>query len=221
VTPVSGDPITEERRLPDAAVGRLPVYLRALTALQASGTETVSSDQLADLAGVNAAKVRKDLSHLGSYGTRGVGYAVEQLQFQIARALGLSGDLPVAIVGLGNLGRALAGYRGFAPRGFRVVALFDNDPTLVGEQVGDLLVRHAGDLEQVCADEKVAIGVVTVPVAAAQQATDRLVVAGVRSILNFAGTVVSVPESVSMRQVDLASELQILSYHQQRIATTG
>jgi redox-sensing transcriptional repressor len=215
---VSGDTNTEERRLPEAAVGRLPVYLRVLSGLQLAGTEIVSSDQLAELAGVNAAKVRKDLSHLGSYGTRGVGYSVEQLQFQIARALGLSSDLSVAIVGLGNLGRALAGYRGFVQRGFRVVALFDTDPSLVGETVGELVVSPSEHLEQVCAATKVSIGVIAVPVTAAQVVADRMVSAGIASILNFAATVVNVPDHVSLRQVDLASELQILSYHQQRVA---
>src|SRR6187431_3667246 len=116
------------RRIPDATVARLPVYLRLLYEVAADGATNVSSERLAELAGVNAAKVRKDLSYLGSYGTRGVGYDVEYLLFQMSRELGLTQDWPVAIVGLGNLGQALANYRGFGARGFRVVALFDADP---------------------------------------------------------------------------------------------
>src|ERR671926_1588262 len=131
-----------ERAIPEATVARLPLYLRSLIDLTERGTQTVSSEGLADAAGVNAAKVRKDLSYLGSYGTRGVGYDVEFLVYQISRELGLTQDWPVAIVGIGNLGHALAGYGGFATRGFRVVALFDADPNVVGEVVAGLPVRH-------------------------------------------------------------------------------
>src|SRR5437588_12611725 len=134
------------RRIPEATVARLPVYLRSLLEMGEAGTTTVSSERLAELAGVNAAKVRKDLSYLGSYGTRGVGYDVEYLLYQINRELGLTQDWPVAIVGLGNLGHALANYRGFLSRGFRVVALVDADPSKVGERIGDLAVRHIEDL---------------------------------------------------------------------------
>src|SRR6201995_3012552 len=130
-------PMTPGRRIPEATVARLPVYLRCLLELAESKTSTVSSDRLAGMAGVNAAKVRKDLSYLGSYGTRGVGYDVEYLMYQISRQLGLTQDWPVVIVGFGNLGHALSNYRGFASRGFRIVALFDADPTKIGEKVGD------------------------------------------------------------------------------------
>src|SRR5579884_1277682 len=120
-------------RIPEATVSRLPVYLRSLVDLAAEQVTTVSSERLAELAGVNAAKVRKDLSYLGSYGTRGVGYDVGFLIDQVGRQLGATQDWPVVIVGLGNLGRALANYRGFLARGFRIVALFDVDPDMVGE----------------------------------------------------------------------------------------
>src|SRR5215831_12500601 len=129
------------RHIPEATVARLPVYLRALLEVAEQKTATISSERLADLAGVNAAKVRKDLSHLGSYGTRGVGYDVEYLLYQISRELGLTQDWPVAIVGVGNLGHALANYRGFGSRGFRFVALFDADPAKVGEELAGLTVR--------------------------------------------------------------------------------
>lgn len=204
------------RRIPEATVARLPLYLRSLVEMAEAKTATISSERLAELAGVNAAKVRKDLSYLGSYGTRGVGYDVEFLLYQISRELGLTQDWPVLIVGLGNLGHALANYRGFLARGFRVVALVDADPSKVGERIGDLAVRHVDDLPAVVAEEGVAIGIIATPAPVAQEVADRLVAAGVTSILNFAPSVISVPPHVSLRKVDLSIELQILSFYQQR-----
>jgi redox-sensing transcriptional repressor len=206
------------RHIPEATVARLPVYLRSLLEVAEVKTTTISSERLADLAGVNAAKVRKDLSYLGSYGTRGVGYDVEYLLYQISRQLGLNQDWPVVIVGVGNLGHALANYRGFAARGFRVVALFDADPGKVGERIGELEIRAMDDLHRVVREEGVAIGVLTTPPQVAQEVADRLVEAGVSAILNFAPTVISVPSHVSLRKVDLSIELQILSFYQQRAA---
>ena len=206
------------RRIPEATVARLPVYLRALLEVADAKTATISSERLAELAGVNAAKVRKDLSYLGSYGTRGVGYDVEFLLYQISRELGLTQDWPVVIVGIGNLGHALANYRNFSARGFRVVALLDADPAKVGERVGDLCVRSLDDLAEIARTEHVAIGIIATPAAAAQDVADTLVEAGVTSILNFAPTVLSVPDHVSLRKVDLSIELQILSFYQQRAA---
>jgi redox-sensing transcriptional repressor len=176
---------------------------------------------LADLAGVNAAKVRKDLSYLGSYGTRGVGYDVEFLLYQISRQLGLTRDWPIVIVGVGNLGHALANYRGFAARGYRIVALLDADPGKVGEQLGEHHIRHMSDLDEVVKGEKVAIGVIATPATVAQEVADRLVEAGVSSILNFAPTVISVPDHVALRKVDLSIELQILSFYHQRSVSSA
>src|SRR3954447_4011214 len=204
------------RRIPEATVARLPIYLRSLLEAAEAKTATVSSERLAELAAVNAAKVRKDLSYLGSYGTRGVGYDVEYLLYQISRELGLTQDWPVVIVGVGNLGHALANYRGFSARGFRIVALLDADPTKVGERLGGTTIRHMDDLDEVVRGEQVAIGVITTPPAVAQDVADRLVAAGVTSILNFAPTVLSVPRHVSLRKVDLSIELQILSFYQQQ-----
>lgn len=201
-------------RIPEATVSRLPVYLRALLELVGDQVPTVSSERLAELSGVNAAKVRKDLSYLGSYGTRGVGYDVAFLVDQVGRELGMTRDWPVVIVGLGNLGRALANYRGFPTRGFRVAALLDSDPLLVGEQVGDLLVRHIDELERAVAEEEVAVGMIATTASAAQEVADRLVRAGVTAILNFAPVVLAVPDHVSLRKVDLAIELQILTFYQ-------
>jgi len=206
------------RRIPEATVARLPIYLRCLLEVADGKTTTVSSERLADLAGVNAAKVRKDLSYLGSYGTRGVGYDVEFLLYQISRELGLTQDWPVVIVGLGNLGHALANYRGFGARGFRVVALVDADDAKVGEKIGDMVVRHIDDLPAIAKEFHPAIGIIATPAGSAQDVADRLVAAGVSSILNFAPAVLNVPDEVSIRKVDLSIELQILSFYQQRQA---
>lgn len=206
------------RGIPDATVARLPVYLRTLSSLADRGIGSVSSDELANAAGVNSAKLRKDLSHLGSYGVRGVGYDVDYLVNQIVRALGLTQDWPVVIVGIGNLGQALAGYAGFATRGFAVVALVDVDPAVVGRVVAGLPVRGIGELAAVVDEHAVSIGVVATPAPSAQDVCDRLVAAGVRSVLNFAPCVLSVPEGVDVRKVDLSTELQILAYHEQRKA---
>jgi redox-sensing transcriptional repressor len=207
--------ITEARPIPEATVARLPLYYRALLDMADQAVTTVSSEQLAERAGVNAAKVRKDLSYLGSYGTRGVGYDVEHLVREVSGELGLTRDWPVVIVGLGNLGRALANYRGFGARGFRIVALIDADPAKVGERLGDLAVEPIEALHAVVAERRVAIAMIATPAGAAQDVADRLVEAGVGSILNFAPTVVVVPPDVSLRKVDLATELQILSFYQQ------
>jgi redox-sensing transcriptional repressor len=204
------------RKIPEATVARLPLYLRSLLESQHAGTTTISSERLAELAGVNAAKVRKDLSYLGSYGTRGVGYDVEYLLFQMSRELGLTQDWPVAIIGQGNLGQALANYVGFGDRGFPIVALCDADPRVVGTTVHGIVVRHVDELPALAADHGIAIGIIATPASAAQDVADILVAAGVSSILNFAPTVIAVPDDVSLRKVDLAVELQILSFYQQR-----
>jgi redox-sensing transcriptional repressor len=207
------------RHIPEATVARLPVYLRSLTELLGEKITTVSSERLAEMAGVNAAKVRKDLSYLGSYGTRGVGYEVEYLLFQMSRALGLTRDWPVVIVGAGNLGSALANYGGFTQRGFPVVAMFDADHAKVGRRVHGVEVRHLDELPALAAELHVGIGVIATPAGAAQDVADRLVAAGVTSILNFAPVVISVPDGVSLRKVDLALELQILSFYQEHRGT--
>jgi redox-sensing transcriptional repressor len=208
------------RRIPEATVARLPVYLRILYDLATEGVANVSSERLAELAGVNAAKVRKDLSYLGSYGTRGVGYDVEYLVYQMSRELGLHRPWPVVIVGAGNLGQALANYAGFQERGFPVVYLVDVDATKVGVQIGEATVRHLDDLPQLVQEGGVTIGVIATPGSVAQEVADRLVQAGVTAILNFAPVVLTVPRGVSVRKVDLAVELQILSFYQQRLHGT-
>jgi redox-sensing transcriptional repressor len=212
---LTADPAAR-REIPDATVARLPEYLRALTDLAERGIVSVSSADLATMAGLQSAKLRKDLSHLGSYGVRGVGYEVELLIDEISRELGLTQDRPVAIVGLGNLGHALAAYSGFATRGFQVVALLDRDREVIGQEIAGMIVGSVDDLEQIVTRRGVAIGVIATPAASAQEVCDRLVAVGVRSVLNFAPCVLAVPDGVAVRKVDLARELQILAFHEQR-----
>lgn len=204
--------------VPEATVARLATYLRVLSGLGARPLGTVSSEELAAAAGVNSATLRKDLSFLGSYGIRGVGYDVATLIEQLSRTLGLTEHRAVVLIGIGNLGQALAGYGGFASRGFRIAALVDADPQRVGTTVRGLVVRDVAELEDVVLEQKVCIAVLAVPATSAQGICDRLVAAGVTSILNFAPTVVTVPGHVDVRKVDLAGELQILSFHESRKA---
>jgi len=211
-------PTDSARDIPEATVARLPVYLRALTTLSEQGTSTCSSEELATAAGVNSAKLRKDLSYLGSYGTRGVGYDVAYLRYQIARQIGVTQDWPVVIVGIGNLGHALANFSGFRSRGFRVVALLDADPDRHEETVAGVVVRPFDDLDEIVHEHGVAIGVIATPALAAQDVADQMVGAGIRSILNFAPVVLAVPDGVDVRKVDLSIEHQILAYHEQRRA---
>jgi len=180
------------------------------------GVELVSSEKLASVTAVRPTKLRKDLSFLGSYGVRGVGYEVDYLTHQISRAMGLTQEWPVLLIGIGNLGHALAGYRGFSSRGFHIMALFDADPAIVGTVIGEHAVRHIDELESVVGEHSNAIAVLAVPESAAQSICDRVVKAGVTSILNFAPVLLQVPADVELRKVDLSVELQILAFYEQR-----
>lgn len=202
-------------------MARLPVYQRILEELLRSGTTTVSSELLASAAQVNAAKVRKDLSLLGSFGTRGAGYDAAFLIEQIDRRLGLDRIWPVVIAGIGHLGRALARSQGFAARNFKVAALLDSDPAIIGERVDGVVVRHPDDLPEIAGEEPLAIGVITTPASAAQRVADQMVGAGVRSILNFAPRVLEAPPDVLLRYVDLSIELQVMSFYLSRLAEEG
>lgn len=201
------------RALPPTTVARLPGYLRSLGGLASEGVTTTSSDQLAELVGASPAQLRKDLSYLGAGGRRGVGYEVDHLRRQIAQALGMAEERQVVIVGIGNLGQALATYSGFSDRGFVLVGLMDADPSVVGTQVGGHVVRHVDHLERAVADSGASIAIVATPASAAQATCDRLVAAGITGILNFAPRTVRVPDGVDVREVDLGSELQILGFH--------
>ncbi|GHD03037.1 redox-sensing transcriptional repressor Rex [Zhihengliuella salsuginis] len=202
------------RGLPEATLERLTVYLRVLHVAEGEGKVTLSSDVLANAAGVNSAILRKDLSLLGgSFGRRGVGYDVARLAEHLATTLGLREQWRVAIVGAGNLGRALAGYAGLRNNGFELTAIFDMDPDVIGNIVNGLAVRPAESLEAAIESEHVNMAVMTLPGASAQQMCDRLVAAGVRNILNFAPVVLQAPDGVNVRKVDMSRELQILAYY--------
>lgn len=195
-----------------ATVSRMPRYLRLLDDIRETQS-TVSSGELAQAAGVNPANVRRDLSDLGFQGTRGVGYSVADLRSRIQRELRIEGRRRVAIVGAGNLGTALARYNGLRQRGFDVVAVYDVDPRRIGSSIGDLVVSNAASIDEDCRAGLYDMAIVAVPAGAAQSVTDRLVAAGISSVLNFAPVRVSVPNEVPVRQVDLSTELQILSYY--------
>jgi redox-sensing transcriptional repressor len=206
------------RSIPEATVARLAVYLRVLSALADAGRGTVSSGELASAAGVNPAGLRKDLSHLGPCGTRGVGYEVRTLRDRIARVLGVEHSRACVLVGIGNLGSALADYAGFGTRGFEFVGLFDASPARVGQRIGGQVVRPVDELGTVITATGASLGVVATPAEVAQSVCDRLVAAGVRSILNFAPVTLVAPAEVDVRQVDLSVELQVLAFlGQQRV----
>jgi redox-sensing transcriptional repressor len=201
-----------KRHVPEVTVPRLALYLRKLRELRGRGVERVSSKDLAEMIGLNAAQIRKDFSYFGEFGTRGVGYEVPRLIAEITRMLGLDHTWNVIIVGAGLLGTALARYRGFAEQGFKLVGMFDRSPTVIGANFGSGRVRSVDDLETFCLETPVDIALVTVPAVEAQATADRLVAAGVRAILNFAPVKVAVPAGVTVRPVDLSSELMFLSF---------
>jgi redox-sensing transcriptional repressor len=201
-----------EPRPSRASVGRLSLYLRRLEGLLREGSATVSSGQLGEPLGVNDAQVRKDLAHVGTLGHPGVGYPTQELIAAIRRALGIDRTWTVALVGVGNLARALLRYRGFQERGFRIVALFDADPAKVGQTVDGLTVHAAEAIPAVVAATGAELGLVAVPSEAAQSAADALVSAGVRGILNFAPVILRLPPHVSLVAVDLTVQLEQLAF---------
>ncbi len=204
------------RHIPEVTVSRLPVYLRSLLEFSERGVQTVSSETLATATNVKAAKVRKDLSYMGSYGTRGVGYGVAQLIGQIRDRLGLNHDWNVGIAGAGNLGRALVNYKGFGERKVSISAVFDNDEAKVGERVAGIEIQHADTIEAAVRENDLHIGIVATPAAVAQNVTDSFVAGGIQGILNFAPMVLQVPDGVMIRKVDLSIELQILGFYMGR-----
>jgi redox-sensing transcriptional repressor len=204
------------KEIPKATVVRLPRYLRLLEDLEAAH-DVISSEELAEAAGANAANVRRDLSHIDFHGVRGIGYSVPELKMRIRQELGIADRQRVAIVGAGNLGRALANYGGLGKRGFDVIALYDTDTRKIGTKVGEITIQDLECLDGDCRDKSFEIAILAVPAVAAQQVAERLVEHGVRSILNFAPVNVNVPATVSVRQVDLSMELQVLSYYGSRL----
>ncbi len=199
--------------VPDQTINRLPIYLRCLNQARTAGIEVMNSLQLAQMAGTNAAQVRKDLSYLGELGTRGIGYDVQALLTHISTVLGLAEKRRVAIVGYGRLGGALHGYRGLADRGFDIVAVFDDDPAKIGTLAGDVRVSSVAKLEDELRELGVEIAILTTPTDVAQEIAERIAGAGVRGIMNFTYARLELPEGVEVRPVDLSVELQVLSFY--------
>ncbi|MHB9093379.1 MAG: redox-sensing transcriptional repressor Rex [Eubacteriales bacterium] len=200
-------------KIPEATIVRLSVYSRFLEQADKKGIITISSGEIAEGVGVSPAQVRKDLAYFGEFGTRGVGYNVKDLLKHTLKILGLNGKWTVVLVGAGNLGSALVSYRGFRERGFNIVGIFDNDLTKIGKRLLDIEVQGTEKLEQVVRENDVKIGILTVPASAAQEAANQLINAGVKAILNFAPRVLSVPEDIQVRDIDLSTRLEILTFH--------
>jgi redox-sensing transcriptional repressor len=201
-----------EPKLSRASVGRLSLYLRRLEALLREGSKTVSSGHLGEALGITDAQVRKDLASLGSLGQPGIGYPTQELIAAIRRALGIDREWSVALVGVGNLARALLRYRGFTQRGFGIVALFDTDPEKIGQRLDGLRVHALDEMPAVIAATGAELGVLAVPAEAAQAVADTLVAAGVRGVLNFAPAVLRLPEGISLVSVDLTVQLEQLAF---------
>ncbi|MDF1555769.1 MAG: redox-sensing transcriptional repressor Rex [Deferrisomatales bacterium] len=201
-------------KVPEATIKRLSIYMRVLKDLEKKGVEVISSAELADICGVNAAQIRKDLTYFGEFGIRGVGYYVKELHFDIRKVLGLHQRRNVALVGVGNLGRALVSYRNFSEHGYNFVAAFDVSPKLLGQTLLDGVKIHPmAELSRVAEEQKIEIAIITTPASAAQAAADVIVAAGIRGILNFAPTQIQVPDDVKVKKVDLTTEFDNLVYH--------
>ena len=198
--------------VPKAVVSRLSLYLRELQHLVRDGHETTSSTQLGRVLGFTDAQVRKDLAYFGQFGYPGIGYRCDELIREIKRILGTDRQWPVALVGAGNLGRALVGYKGFGHQGFRVAAVFDVDEAKIGLEIDGVPIHALDDLPQVAADQDIRLAIVAVPASAAQDVADRLVAAGIDGILNFAPVTINLPERLRTVGVDLAIELEQLSF---------
>jgi len=201
-------------KVPEATIKRLSIYMRVLRDLEKKGVEVISSAELADICGVNAAQIRKDLTYFGEFGIRGVGYYVKELHFDIRKVLGLNQKRNVALVGVGNLGRALASYRNFTEHGYTFVAAFDVDPKKVGTYLPSGVPIHAmEDMPRVAAEKGIEIAIITTPAEAAQPAADMVVRSGIKGILNFAPVQIQVPPDIKVKKVDLTTEFDNLVYH--------
>ena len=200
-------------KIPEATIIRLSVYSRHLTEVDRKGVITISSGDIAEGVGVSPAQVRKDLAYFGEFGTRGVGYNVKDLHRHILKILGLSQDWSVTLVGIGNLGLALSTYKGFRERGFIITSIFDNDPKKIGTTINGVEVMSTDKLVDIVAANKTQIGIIAAPSPVAQEVADKLVGAGVKAILNFAPVVLNVPPEVELRNVDLAVNLEVLTFN--------
>jgi redox-sensing transcriptional repressor len=200
-------------KIPEATIIRLSVYSRHLTEVDRKGIITTSSGDIAEGVGVSPAQVRKDLAYFGEFGTRGVGYNVKDLRQHILRILGLSVDWSVCLVGAGNLGLALSTYKGFRERGFIITSIFDSDPKKVGTMIGNVEILPINQLQEVGKQNRTQIGIVAVPAAAAQEIVDQMIEMKVKAILNFAPVVLNVPPEIELRNVDLAVNLEVLTFN--------
>lgn len=201
------------QNIPDIVVGRLPVYLRALNLMILEDCEYTSSHELGERLGISSAQIRKDLSHFGEFGKQGTGYKVAYLHEQIRQILHVDREWPMAVVGAGDLGRAIVHYRGFVPRGFRVVCVFDNDPARIGEEIAGLTVQPMSKLDEEIAARGVQVAMISVPLEAAQEVADQLVQAGVRALLNYAPINLSVPNGVQVQHIDPVVHLQHMTFY--------
>ena len=201
-----------DAQVPKAVVSRLSLYLRELQHLVRDGHQRTSSSQLGRLLGFSDAQVRKDLAYFGHFGHPGIGYRCEDLIKAVRKILGTDHDWPVALVGTGNLGRALLGYKGFSHQGFRIVAAFDRDPRVVGTEVEGIPVFDVSQLGEIVRQQQIQLGMITVPATQAQQAADLLVAAGITGIVNFAPVALSLPEDIGLVGVDLTTELEQLAF---------
>ena len=199
--------------VPDIVVGRLPLYLRALSQMAANGTEITSSQELGERLGISSAQIRKDLSQFGEFGKQGTGYNIGYLTDQLKRILKVDRLWDVVLIGVGDLGRAIAHYGGFVNRGYRIVAVFDSDPAKVGTQIGSFIVEDVARLEEEIRRRGVTVAMMAVPADAAQRLTDRLVAAGVRGILCYAPTSIQVPKHVNVQYIDPVLHLQRMTYY--------
>ena len=198
--------------IPNPAVRRLSLYLRQLESFHKKDRRTISSKQLGESLGLTDAQVRKDLAYFGQFGHPGIGYRVDDLIAQVRKILGTDKTWNVLLIGAGNLGRALMAYRGFDAKGFRLVAVFDADPSKVGKKIAPFTVQGLADLNETIAREHIRLAILAVPADAAQQVTDQLVAAGIRGILNFAPVNITVPPNIALNAVDLAVQLEQLSF---------
>ncbi len=202
-----------KREIPDIVIGRLPIYLRALQRMQQAGQKVTSSQELSEKLGFSAAQIRKDLSQFGEFGKQGTGYHIEYLSKQLRRILHLNRVWDVAIIGAGDVGSALAHYKGFIDRGFQTTMIFDNDPNKIGKQLGSLTVQDTAKMVDAIRQAGVKIAMIAVPADHAQEVADRLVEAGVKAILNYAPVQLTVPEGIRVEYIDPAIRLQKMAYY--------
>lgn len=201
------------RKVPDIVIGRLPIYLRALQVMAAEGREVTSSQELGERLGISSAQIRKDLSYFGTFGKQGTGYRIPDLIYRLKQILKVDRTWDMILIGAGNLGHALAQYQGFTPRGFRLVAIFDNDPEKIGRPIGPHIIRDVQELPAFVREHGIQIAMIAVPASAAQHVADLCVEAGIRAILNYAPIHLKVPSGVLVQYIDPAIHLQQMTYY--------